>query len=863
MSPSPFIHRVVSKANAATASASPKPKIPDTASQPQYPDLSQNLNSFTKYNTDSGYHGMENEDEMVLPGTQPESQASTQPMEVEQQSTADAPVDHSISEQTAEDSFHSAQEDVRARGETVEPLNTDPAPAEEQTPRPAGEPVRNQERRSNPTPKAKTQSKSKTKLASPKKQGKPAARSESEQDDEPVANARSSTEKLPISKASKTPEPEEQDVEMKDLAKEDTVLDTFDDIGSPSDGSTPERPLVRQRSLTFASLPAREPLTKSIGGSRISRTSHIDLPKLSNAGRPSHLGRQTGVYKSTQAALEDNVEGPDAMDMDDKASTEDADMDKASKLHSTKSTQSLHDRISMLGKLQPSRPKKSISATAGLSTGQIAYPDLPAAKPGTNPELSGQKERNSAADDDDWIKPLSSPQRPTLSKSRTADVMENIIGTDGDQSATKKGTPAARDQKSADIERPKTSHSLFSSPRPQGPQHSASASHVTEASTTPTGSPRRFDGPLSASKMKLQSIMMSAKGLLTSSSSLSRKEPSSPVPTRIQSQEPPSVVVDVMKAHAPTPPRQETRRTRSSTEKEEKRRQREQEDRQREEARHEKAREQEKQRALQTRATQDKSSVEPEGRTSATSAKQTQLQRQQSREPESIYDSSKIAAPQSKQNDRRPKPPTREVQKPKMQPVSIRVGSTLPRHMPMASSVSASNPQEAPAPVPASASKPSTLKKKGSNTSLHTASSAGSFKSSVSHQTQAQRKAQLAGEKKREQEERETRRKEEQKRDQERKRAAQQQQEETRRQEARSRAESADHERRERSAQEDSKKAAHMQAIEKRRLENARRHERQGSQQANDEVRSSFCVGRLEYVANEASGSDAAARETI
>ncbi|KAJ5156831.1 hypothetical protein N7492_009634 [Penicillium capsulatum] len=844
VSPSPFLHRVVSKTNATAASASPKPKIPANASQPQYPDLSHNLNSFSKYNTDSGYHGMENdEDEMVLPDTQPESQASTQPLEVEQSSAANTPVEISISEHNADDSFHSAQENVRARGETAEPTNPDPAPTDDRTPRPVEKPDSNQETPSAATPKSKRQSRPKAKASTPKKQDEPAAQPESEQDEAMMSSARSSRDPAPLSQASKTPAAQE-DVQMEDPVKEDTVLDTFDDIGSPSDNSTPERPLVRKGSLTFASLPAREPLTKSIGGSRLSRTSHIDLPKLSNASRPSHMGRQTGAQRITQAALEDNVEESNAMDVDDKPSVDNANMDKASQLHNAKSTQSLHDRISMLGKLQPSRPKKSMSATAGLSTAQIAYPDLPAAKPETNFERVSQKARDtpkmepSSADDDDWIKPLSSPQRPTLSKSKTTDVMEKMFDTDRDQSAMKTGAPAAQVNKSADSERPKTSHSLFSSPRPQGHQHSASAFNVTaEASTTPTGSPRLFDGPLSASKMRLQSIMKSAKGLLTSSGSPSRKEPSSPEQTRTQSQARVSVEIHntgehaSQPPHAPTPPRQETRRTRSSTEKEEQRRQREQEDRQREEARHEKSREQEKQRALQTRSTQDKSSVEPEDRAGPTASKQAQSQRLQSREPEAIHEGTKTAGPQSKQNDRRPKPPTREIQKPRMQPVSIRVGSTLPRHMPIASSVSSSNTQEAPAPVPSSASKGSTLKKKGSNTSLHTASSTGSFKSSVSTQTQAQRKAQLANEKKREQEERENRRKEEQ----ERKRAAQQQQEEARRQEARSRAETAERERRERSAQEDSKKAAHMQAIEKRRLENARRHERQGSQQANDE----------------------------
>lgn len=854
MSPSPFIHRVVSKANATTAaSASPRPKNTENVPQPQYPDLTQNLNSFSKYNADSGYHGMENDnDDMALPDTQPDTQTSTQPLEANEPMAQSSQGDISMSQQTADDSFHSAQENVRARGETVEPMNIDPTPTQERTPRPAEQ--THEEPQSNSTPKAKTEAKAN---ASPKKQQEPENQHGPEQQDDELASpSKSSPKKQPLSQPSKTQEPEKQDVDMEDAVKEDTVLDTFDDIGSPSDGSTPERPLVRKSSLTFASLPAREPLTKS----RISRTSHIDLPKLNNPSRPSYLGRQTGSQKPNQPVEDDNGDEANAMDVDDKGPAEDSHMDQASKLHNTKSTQSLHERISMLGKLQPSRPKKSIAAAAGSSAGQVAYPDLPSAKPETKTDSSGQKTHGTPApepeptsnDDDDWIKPLSSPNRPTLSKSKTTDVMEKLFDTERDQSAANKDTPATQEQQSVEPERPKTSTSIFSSPRPKGHQQTASASNITgEASTTPTGSPRRYDGPLSASKMRLHSIMKSAKGLLTSSGSSARKEPSSPTQQPTQSQERASIDIDDKEEQEsqpqqiPSPPRQEIRRTRSSTEKEEKQRQREQEDRQQkearqEEARQEKAREQEKQRALQLKAAQEKSSVEPEDRAGPAAVKQPQHQRQQSREPESIHEASKSAA-QPKQNDRRPKPPTRELQKPRPQPVSIRVGSTLPRQMPMASSVS-SNVQEtnvsAPPQPTAPAPKASSLKKKGSNQSLQTASSTSSFKSSVStQQTQAQRKAQLASEKKKEQEERENRRKEEQKREQERKRAAQQQQDEARRQEMRSRAEAADRERRERSAQEDPKKAAHMQAIEKRRLENARRHERQGSQQATNEVR--------------------------
>ncbi|KAJ6080470.1 hypothetical protein N7467_010223 [Penicillium canescens] len=135
-SPSPFIHRVVSKTTAPTSAVPRTKNATERVSQPQYPDLSQNLNSFPKYNTDSGYHGMPDDDEMVLPDVQPESQASTQPMETDEPMGSDTQeVDTSLAQQNTEDSFHSAQENVRSRGQTVEPPN-DPTPTQKRTTRP-------------------------------------------------------------------------------------------------------------------------------------------------------------------------------------------------------------------------------------------------------------------------------------------------------------------------------------------------------------------------------------------------------------------------------------------------------------------------------------------------------------------------------------------------------------------------------------------------------------------------------------------------------------------------------------------------------------------------------------------------------
>ena len=892
-------NQVGNKSNASPKRSPAKPVAPtppttttnakdagEDAPQPLYPNLNQNLNSFPQYNTDSGYHGMpddeegdDEDDDVVLTQVQTESQTSTQPLENEP--VPDSSPAHGLvkDRRTTESSFHSAHEDIRQREDTAEPMNIDstanhktevqsPKPREEKDSEASPVPVSEKEPEKTPEPKAEQEAK-----PQPAQDTKSQPEPESEPEPEPVHNTKSSPVNTPATQHSQ-PQLEENAENDKD----DMALDNLDDIGSPSDGSTPERPPIRKSSLTFASLPAREPLMKkSLGGTRMSRTSHIDIAKPNNAGGSGYLGRQTGGHRTTQAALDEGATQGDRMDLDDDL-REGADADtRASKLHNKSSTQRLHEKISMLGKLQPSRPTKSIPSVSGLSSAQVSYPELPpVSKTETRPEAANRRSQNTpapepepmATDDEDWIKPLNTPQRPNLAKSQT---MEEATRTETKQISNKDDAAVARHQDTddqmakaneKDTKKPKSTTPIHSPQQRPGHQKSASASVIAaEASTTPVGSPDTQNAPLSASKWRLQSIMKSAKGLFSNTDSVSaaakveassadepREQPEDRATSHSVEDRPSS-----QPAQTPPPTKQEGRRTRSSTEREEKRRQQETEDREREEKeqeeQEEKAREQEKQKAIQHKAAQEKGSLEREERTaSVTTAaapspkKIPQPQKHASKEPEPSHEtSSKSAIPppstsqqQQKQPERRPVKPTREpTQKPRPQPVSIRVGSALSRQIPIASN---SNAQEstAPAPTPASTSKPSTLKKKTSNQSLHTASSNSSFKSSVSNNSQ--RKAQLASERKKEQEERDARRKEEQRREMERKRAAQQQ-EEARRQELR-RAE-AERREKERHASEDPKKAAHMQAIEKRRLENARRLERQGSQQPGNDTVSS------------------------
>ncbi|ROW09692.1 hypothetical protein VMCG_02211 [Cytospora schulzeri] len=152
---------------------------------------------------------------------------------------------------------------------------------------------------------------------------------------------------------------------------------------SPSEGSSPIRPLVRKSSMNFASLPAREPLTSN-----------------------KSLGARIKTY-----------------------------------------TQRLQDQISMLGKSQPggARLSKSIPNLAG--TRQSFFNTQPHTSQGTPQvaEESAQlppREQPLARtpgvfpqdDEDDWIAPptkkeaaVQSP-RPAVEKSYSADVMEGVHG---------------------------------------------------------------------------------------------------------------------------------------------------------------------------------------------------------------------------------------------------------------------------------------------------------------------------------------------------------------------------------------------------------------------------------------------------
>lgn len=605
----------------------------------------------------------------------------------------------------------------------------------------------------------------------------------------------------------------EIDLMEKDL-NEDLVVG---ESRSPSQGSSPARPVVRKSSLTFAALPAREPLTtkKSIGA-RTSRISHLDQSKT----RGSFLGRFTGgksLGGSRQLEPDQEDVYNDEMDggMEKPALTrEESDGDsKMAQLHNKSSTQRLHDRINMLGKSQPARPTKSVPAVA---VKVLSYPELPNPEPQASmaeqtsflPSKTVTAPVSNDEDEDDWIQPPHpqpiASKRPQLSKSITADVMEGIRGKqtiggqDFDHSrsnepATKTSSPLphARAQmnrgsgqwlsRAATTSQP-TSPAKAAKGAATQALHEVSASGLdsstpTNQSTTPLGSPssRRYvDGPLSASKSKLQSIMKTARGLFSSSAGVSaqaKMETLSPLSARTKGDTQGQSTNDVLKRKSPksalnkSMSNTDVRKTRSSTEKEERRKESEVKERQRTEEELERTKEEGGPKISTQKLVQPPGSSVEEGQSQIKPTKQSPRKQQVHEGPKAQPDIAEDDLPthsmgpptshaqtqqphlQKPSNVRRPIKPAKETApKPKPQPVAIRVG-TLSQRIPLSNAALSSSLQES---LPQSQPKQPAVERKPSNASLQTSASNSSLKSSATIAA-PKPKALLAAERKKEQ----------------------------------------------------------------------------------------------------------------
>ena len=611
-----------------------------------------------------------------------------------------------------------------------------------------------------------------------------------------------------------------------DEANDGSALeDPTEESRSLSQGSSPVKPLLRKSSLTFASLPAREPLTtkKSIGAS-VSRASQADQAKgLLNRG--SFLGRFTngkslGATKNIDVGLEAGNAHKDEMEIDHEAKPAtvidlgESDGDtRLAKLHNKSSTQRLHDKISMLGKSQAARPTKSITAVA---VSHPLYPELPStASSAILPEPPSPYSSKPVTfvpeeDDDDWIKPPPAQshqaKRPQLPKSTTADVMENIRGKQhiGDEKfgpgsyddaifreplhrqpdrtldSTKKNVLAILNSVTA-VTPPARGADNEGETRLMNKNMALAGSAVKHdepaAMTTPIKTPhskQNVDGPISASKSKLQSIMKTARGLFTSSAGVSAQakiEALSSPSTRTRSMfgdvesnvqnAPEKVNFDALQTVPPNSAKKEFegRRTRSSTEKEERHKQQEAANRLRADAESKSARnagkepDQEQiqskavplvkptrqsprrlQKPVEARTNMDPADASSSAASGAASGQPMGPPQTQSSQLQRLKDGKRPVKP-AKEATSKPKPQT------------IRVGALSQQRIPLSNAALSSALHES---LPSAQTRPSGLVKKPSNASIQTSASNSSLKSSVSAAA-TKPKALLAAERKKEQ----------------------------------------------------------------------------------------------------------------
>lgn len=321
-----------------------------------------------------------------------------------------------------------------------------------------------------------------------------------------------------FSRASASPQPVTFGQSKYDIVRHDDKDDDMDvdEEPTPSEHSSPVKPLVRKSSLTFACLPAREPILpkKSMG-----RTSQIR-----HTGGKSLGGSQ--IVHAFESQSDSN------MDIDeDRPVLQREDLD-ASKTQGKTSTQRLFERFQMLEQHAPpkrisqnilsqsSRPSvyhatssQSKEAVSVVQTAQSqpSYPTLP-----TEPE-----EEEAEDDDDSWI---AAPSKSAVSAISNVKPTTNKSHTVTTHSSPHKLKPS-----------PIKLVSAFN------PDLSAAA-----GSTTPVGSPagkKYADAPLSASKAKLYSAFRAAKDKLIGSTAASAQVKLDAVtssPKRIELQPAPS-----------------------------------------------------------------------------------------------------------------------------------------------------------------------------------------------------------------------------------------------------------------------------------------------------------------------------------
>ncbi|KAI9882381.1 MAG: hypothetical protein M1823_005872 [Watsoniomyces obsoletus] len=585
---------------------------------------------------------------------------------------------------------------------------------------------------------------------------------------------------------------------------------------SPSDRSSPEQQVVRKSSLSFAALPAREPMAaKSSFGGIESNASHMDLPPSRRPGYYGSLAPPPNPDDMSDDAVEtESVNADDHMHIDneekDVPPTKDSDEMTETKLYRKTSTQRLHERISQLGQSQPqSRPTKSfttitqqqqpekmMNAVAYMAdhsrvSGKEQVGMFQGA--GRNGDKSGiaQLKAFAAGDagfgnnDDDDAMDVDVPAqveygfdqtKATLARksAMTPAIMSPLVVTAAprvpDGTAMRAGT-ALREQQCE-----------FPQNRP------IAAASTMEKSTV--------EGPLGASKAKLTSLLQSARGIFANSAGVSEQ---AKVETASPSKMPPRSRADI---------EAEVRRDIDAA----------------------KARREIKlaeAKAAEAKAAEAKEAAEKqlaEAMIAEQNEKDEQIRKAQEME-KAMIQQQQAPVRATKESKRPVKPGKVTAPKTKPVPVAIKVGTASQRELdqrkinPTNANLTSSL-QQSTGPSAAGPSRP-TLQTKPSAASLRKVTSNNTTKASTATATKP--RALAAAARKKEQEEREAQRKLDAKREAERKRAAQQEEERKREQQRKEMEQQRQREHATTTTVEDATRAAQRQMIEKRRQELAKK----------------------------------------
>lgn len=252
----------------------------------------------------------------------------------------------------------------------------------------------------------------------------------------------------------------------------------------------------RERSLSRGYIESMNRSNSSHDHPRLSQSSYIKDDNRANIHERSvDNGATHGSFSKDRFADED---------LQDRAAT---------KRETKTSTQLLHERISMLGQSRPPRLSKSKSITASQPF-QVHYPDLSQSKSeyASNPDGTERLSRKTLTMNDNAEHTVP-PSRAKASFSQTLEDGDQRAPTGNDELRQQTRSQRTSLERRSLTRQPSVEEPPYAMPQSLSPVR-APTNDLRETPTSQT-SPSRFGKSLTASKMRLQSIMKSAKGIFS------------------------------------------------------------------------------------------------------------------------------------------------------------------------------------------------------------------------------------------------------------------------------------------------------------------------------------------------------------